>query len=104
MSNVSFSLESETVTTTTASCDAELNTATRVGTELSNGVYSYTVDRKQQKNAIKKYYCRLNKTRVLYILALAVVWILYTIPIIIFYAIDGDLRVSESNSYYLVNL
>ena len=89
------SVEEDPATNTTSNCDTEINVATIVGIEASPAVYTF--DRKQTENAIKKYCrnCQPKKTHVLHILALAVVWILYTIPIIVFYATDADLRVSK---------
>ena len=92
MKNIS-SLEPDSFsypTTTSTSCDVELNAATIASAgPPSNGVY--IVEDKQNKNTgtIRKCYCRLRKTHVWHTLALAVIWILHTIPIIVYYAVDA---------------
>ena len=86
------------------STDIELGTTARdVTLTSSSGVY---VARKRNRwNIPQKCDCLFRKTCIIYTMILATIWILFTIPIIAFYAtVSGDslvlYKISTSNAYH----
>ena len=65
--------------------DIELNTTAQVHSTLTSG-YVYVAGRKRKWTIPHKCDCLFKKTCIVYTLILAAIWILNTIPIIVFYA------------------